>query len=108
MHDEPKPLVSNMFVEERPETVADDKPEVLATGTGTVHTLRRAGWPAASSKEGGSGRRGRSGDGNDATVYSKGAAWRRPAVEEAAPEGQGWAREEVGKEGTPLCWRWGG
>ena len=28
-------------------------------------------------------------------------------MEEAAPEGQGWARGEVGKEGTPLCWRWG-
>ena len=101
-------------LEKRPETVADDDPEVLATGTGTVHTLQRAGgdrrvgWPASSSKEGGSGRWGRSGDVNDAAVYSKGAPWRRPSVEEAAPEGQGWAREEVGKEGTPLCWRWGG
>jgi hypothetical protein len=101
-------------LEERPETVADDEPEVLATGAGTVHTLRRAGgdrragWLAAWLKEGGSGRWGRPGDGNDAAVYSKGAAWGRPAVEEAMPEGQGWTREEVGKEGTPLWWRWGG
>ena len=83
-------------LEESPETVADEEPEVLATGPGTVHTLRRAdgdrrvGWSAAWLEEGGSGRWGLSGEGIDAAAtYSKGAARRRPAVEEATLEGQG-------------------
>ena len=93
----------NPSVEERPEIVADDEPGVLVTVTGTVQTLRRADgdrqaeWSAAWLKEGESGRWGRSSDGNDAAVYSKGAAWRRPAVEEATLEDQGWTREEGGK-----------